>query len=162
MDKWKDIELEKMKVSNLWQTVELSYFMYFAYIWTFALQAGGNQRAREFLDSQPDYDDSMSIQQKYNTKAAALYRDKISTLAQGKTWSESSSTAQNYSSSTVSTHKHSEARKTSNGQQNETNRNYQEDGEATGGYQNISSPEFRDQKEGFFYRLQDENAARPE
>lgn len=58
MDKWKDIELEKMKV-------------------------GGNQRAREFFDAQPDYDDGMSIPQKYNTKAAALYRDKISTLAQG-------------------------------------------------------------------------------
>lgn len=52
MDKWKDIELEKMK-------------------------AGGNRKAREFLESQPDWDDSMTITQKYNTKAAALYRDKV-------------------------------------------------------------------------------------
>lgn len=52
MDKWKDIELEKMKV-------------------------GGNRNARLFFESQPDWDDDMSIQQKYNSKAAALYRDKV-------------------------------------------------------------------------------------
>jgi len=53
MDKWKDDELEKMKV-------------------------GGNRKAREFFESQPDYSDSMSIFEKYNSKAAALYRDKVS------------------------------------------------------------------------------------
>lgn len=53
MDKWKDIELEKMKI-------------------------GGNRKARIFFESQPDWEDTMSIQQKYNTKAAALYRDKVS------------------------------------------------------------------------------------
>lgn len=52
MDKWKDIELEKMRV-------------------------GGNRKAREFFESQPDWDENMSITQKYNTKAAALYRDKV-------------------------------------------------------------------------------------
>lgn len=52
MDKWKDIELEKMKI-------------------------GGNRNARVFFESQTDYEDSMPIQQKYNTKAAALYRDKV-------------------------------------------------------------------------------------
>lgn len=52
MDKWKDIELEKMKV-------------------------GGNRNARVFFEAQPDWDDKMTIQQKYNTKAAALYRDKV-------------------------------------------------------------------------------------
>lgn len=52
MDKWKDIELEKMKV-------------------------GGNKNARVFFEAQPDWDDKMTIQQKYNTKAAALYRDKV-------------------------------------------------------------------------------------
>lgn len=55
MDKWKDIELDKMKV-------------------------GGNRNARIFFEAQQDWDDSMSIQQKYNTKAAALYRDKVSKL----------------------------------------------------------------------------------
>lgn len=55
MDKWKDIELEKMK-------------------------AGGNRTARVFFESEPDWEDTMSIQQKYNTKAAALYRDKVSMI----------------------------------------------------------------------------------
>jgi ADP-ribosylation factor GTPase-activating protein 1 len=53
MDKWKDLELEKMKV-------------------------GGNKNCKLFFESQSDYDPQMSIQQKYNTKAAALYRDKVS------------------------------------------------------------------------------------
>jgi len=52
MDKWKDVELEKMKV-------------------------GGNRKARRFLESQPDYSKSMSLMEKYNSKAAALYRDKV-------------------------------------------------------------------------------------
>ena len=52
MDKWKDIELEKMKV-------------------------GGNRKAKEFFNSQPDYSPTMSFQDKYNSKAAALYRDKV-------------------------------------------------------------------------------------
>lgn len=52
MDKWKDSELEKMK-------------------------AGGNRKALEFFQSQSDYSDEMSIQDKYNSKAAALLRDKV-------------------------------------------------------------------------------------
>lgn len=52
MDKWKDVELEKMKV-------------------------GGNKNAREFFEKHPDWDESMFISQRYNTKAAALYRDKV-------------------------------------------------------------------------------------
>lgn len=74
MDKWKDIELEKMKV-------------------------GGNRQAKEFLNSQPDYNASMSLQQRYNSRAAALLRDKITSEAQGKSWSIQNSSAQNYSSS---------------------------------------------------------------
>jgi len=52
MDKWKDMELEKMKV-------------------------GGNRKAREFFESQSDYNRSMSLLEKYNSRAAALYRDKV-------------------------------------------------------------------------------------
>ena len=78
MDKWKELELEKMK-------------------------AGGNRQAKEFLGSQPDYNAStMSLQQRYNSRAAALYRDKIASEAQGKTWSAESSQAQNHSSSYAS------------------------------------------------------------
>lgn len=131
---------------------------------------GGNQRAREFLDSQPDYDDTMSIQQKYNTKAAALYRDKIATLAQGKQWSAETSTASNYSSSSLSTESHRNASRNTNGQRNAATadskipRGYQDfdDTSAQGSYQNFNTPEFRDQKETFFNRVQEENASRPE
>jgi ADP-ribosylation factor GTPase-activating protein 1 len=78
MDKWKPLELEKMKV-------------------------GGNRQAKEFFASQSDYNaDTMSLQQRYNSRAAALYRDKISTEAHGKPWSIDFSPAQNHSSSYAS------------------------------------------------------------
>jgi len=78
MDKWKDTELDKMK-------------------------AGGNTKANAFFRSQPDYREGMSISEKYHTKAAALFRDKISTEAAGETWSEATSSAKDYKapSSTV-------------------------------------------------------------
>lgn len=111
----------------------------------------------------------MSIQQKYNTKAAALYRDKIASLAQGKSWSEETSKATNYSGSLVSdTQKHSSSRSSNNtsinNQRNnvETSKSYQDLGDAAGGYQNFNSNEFRNQKETFFNRIQEENASRPE
>ncbi|XP_062835107.1 ADP-ribosylation factor GTPase-activating protein 1 isoform X10 [Anolis carolinensis] len=71
MDKWKDIELEKMK-------------------------AGGNHKFREFLESQEDYDACWSLQEKYNSKAAALFRDKVAALAEGKEWSIETSSARNW------------------------------------------------------------------
>ncbi|XP_048205697.1 ADP-ribosylation factor GTPase-activating protein 1 isoform X3 [Perognathus longimembris pacificus] len=71
MDKWKDIELEKMK-------------------------AGGNAKFREFLEAQEDYDPDWSLQDKYNSRAAALFRDKVATLAEGREWSPESSPAQNW------------------------------------------------------------------
>ena len=76
MDKWKDIELEKMKV-------------------------GGNAAAKRFLESQPDWSSSMPLQQKYNSKAAALYRDKISALADGLSWSIETSKAKDYHVSSI-------------------------------------------------------------
>ena len=66
MDKWKDVELEKMKKS-------------------------GNRKAKEFLSQHSDWSDSAPMGTKYNSKAAALYRDKIATEARGEVWSESSS-----------------------------------------------------------------------
>ncbi|XP_011372441.1 ADP-ribosylation factor GTPase-activating protein 1 [Pteropus vampyrus] len=71
MDKWKDIELEKMK-------------------------AGGNAKFRQFLESQEDYDPCWALQDKYSSKAAALFRDKVATLAEGREWSLASSPAQNW------------------------------------------------------------------
>ncbi|KAG7280506.1 hypothetical protein CRUP_022036 [Coryphaenoides rupestris] len=73
MDKWKDIELEKMK-------------------------AGGNGKFRLFLELQDDYDPTWNLQQKYNSKAAALFRDKVATLAEGKEWSIETSSAKNWTS----------------------------------------------------------------
>ncbi|KAF1770822.1 hypothetical protein GCK72_002646 [Caenorhabditis remanei] len=71
MDKWKDIELAKMK-------------------------AGGNRKFAEFLQSQPDYKEKWTIQEKYNSKAAALFRDKVACEAEGREWSQSTSPANNY------------------------------------------------------------------
>ncbi|CAD5115293.1 DgyrCDS4284 [Dimorphilus gyrociliatus] len=71
MDKWKDVELEKMKV-------------------------GGNRKAREFFESQEDYNDNMTLSEKYKTRCAALYRDKISTEAEGREWQIEKSSARNY------------------------------------------------------------------
>lgn len=73
----------------------------------------------EFFKSQPDWNESLTIEQKYNTKAAALYRDKVNrfilvcfikhfmtycypsviqilNLARGEQWSPTKSSANDY------------------------------------------------------------------
>ncbi|ROT69104.1 ADP-ribosylation factor GTPase-activating protein 1 [Penaeus vannamei] len=123
MDKWKDIELEKMKV-------------------------GGNRKAKDFLFSQSDYDHQAPLQQKYNTRAAALYRDKITSLAQGKSWSVESSQAKNHQSTTIPKSVSTPAFKS---------------GDYQGGYQGgFTDPSLKTQTEAFFERIQNENASRPE
>ncbi|XP_011338313.1 ADP-ribosylation factor GTPase-activating protein 1 isoform X2 [Ooceraea biroi] len=121
MDKWKDLELEKMKV-------------------------GGNRNARAFFESQPDWDESMSISQRYNTRAAALYRDKIATLARGEPWSPSSSTAKTFQPSTFT--------------ESRQEHSYQSD--LSSSYQNMDSNNLRTQTEFFFAKKQNENANRPD
>ncbi|XP_011635305.1 ADP-ribosylation factor GTPase-activating protein 1 isoform X2 [Pogonomyrmex barbatus] len=121
MDKWKDIELEKMKV-------------------------GGNRNAREFFDSQPDWDESMSISQRYNTKAAALYRDKIATLARGEPWSPSSSIAKDFQPSTFV----------------KSRQEYSYQNDSSSSYQNMDSNSMKIQTESFFAKKQTENANRPD
>lgn len=71
MDKWKDSELQRMKV-------------------------GGNANFKDFLSTRSDVTDKSSFDDIYSSKSAALYRDKIATLAEGKPWSEETSPAQNY------------------------------------------------------------------
>lgn len=71
MDKWKDSELNKMK-------------------------AGGNAKASEFLKSQQDYRPSWSLQEKYNSRAAALLKDKVLTESEDRKWSIETSPARNY------------------------------------------------------------------
>eukprot|EP00043_Microstomoeca_roanoka_P025637 m.9297 g.9297 ORF g.9297 m.9297 type:complete len:320 (+) comp5702_c0_seq1:144-1103(+) len=70
MDKWKPEELEKMKL-------------------------GGNKRLQEWFDTR-GVSRSATMQEKYNTKAAALYRDMMDTLARGERWDESKSPAQSW------------------------------------------------------------------
>ncbi|XP_055685797.1 ADP-ribosylation factor GTPase-activating protein 1 [Lutzomyia longipalpis] len=139
MDKWKDVELEKMKV-------------------------GGNRRAREFFDSQPDWDETLPIQQRYNSRAAALYRDKINSLAQGKPWDESSASAKAQTAATSSlSYSHSEGAISANSGYDSYSGGYQDGGGGGGGgYQNFNSQEFKDQKETFFNKKQQENASRPD
>uniref|UniRef100_A0A5K4ERW3 Putative arf gtpase-activating protein n=1 Tax=Schistosoma mansoni TaxID=6183 RepID=A0A5K4ERW3_SCHMA len=76
MDKWKELELEKMKV-------------------------GGNRHAKEFFVSQPDYRPQWSFQEKYNSKAAALLRDKIATEASGEVWDEEVANVRNNKSTSI-------------------------------------------------------------
>ncbi|KAL7032542.1 hypothetical protein ACKWTF_007342 [Chironomus riparius] len=124
MDKWKDIELEKMKV-------------------------GGNRQAREFFDSQETWDESDNINKRYNSLAAALYRDKITALAEGREW-DIQSAKQN-----IEKQKRSLPQSKSTGAIS----NYQTD-EAS--YQNANSRQVYDQKERYFDRIQNENAMRPD
>uniref|UniRef100_A0A183E0E7 Arf-GAP domain-containing protein n=1 Tax=Gongylonema pulchrum TaxID=637853 RepID=A0A183E0E7_9BILA len=44
------------------------------------MKAGGNSSGLEFLKSQPDYRPSWSLHEKYNSRAAALLKDKASTV----------------------------------------------------------------------------------
>lgn len=141
MDKWKDIELEKMK-------------------------AGGNRNAREFFEDQADWNERAPITQRYNSKAAALYRDKISTLAQGKSWDQKEAESRvgnsnNFSSGGGGSNS-SQSRNSATGYG--VSGGYQNGGGAgeTGGYQQYQTQEFKDQKEEFFSRRQADNASRPE
>lgn len=149
MDKWKDIELEKMKV-------------------------GGNHNAREFLEDQDDWNDRAPINQKYNSKAAALYRDKITTLAQGKSWdineakkrvlsSGGGSSATSYTSSSSMSNSSGNSHSRNSGNYQTSGGGYQNGGGYNSdSYQQFNTQEFKDQKEDFFSRKQSENASRPD
>lgn len=148
MDKWKDIELEKMKV-------------------------GGNRNAVEFFEDQPDWHERAPIQQRFNSKAAALYRDKISTLAQGKMWdlaeaekrlSATNTFSSSGNNSTSMSHSSSSPAMSSNNSYNAGGCGGYQDGGgySDNSYQQFNTQEFKDQKEDFFNRRQEQNASRPE
>lgn len=131
-----DIELEKMRV-------------------------GGNKKARTFFDSQETWDDTDPIAKRYNSLAAALYRDKISTLAQGQSWElteakkrlekqHSSSSHMSHSKSTGALPDHSNSSQDYSG-------GYQDSS-----YQSFNTQEFKDKRENYFNRIQYENAQRPD
>lgn len=71
MDKWKEAELERMK-------------------------AGGNSVVKDFMSSQDDWNPAWNMTEKWNSKAAALARDKVATEAEGKSWSAANSPAQSW------------------------------------------------------------------
>jgi len=155
MDKWKDTELSKMK-------------------------SGGNRSAKEFFNKHSDWQDSAPLSTKYNSRSAALYRDKISTEAQGKAWSEDTSSAKNHKSSVIQPSSQSNGNYNSSSSSYSSNNNSSaamrssksfssgmESGQsAGGGYQagvpDFNSREFKSQKEDFFGRKQMENASRRE
>ncbi|PSN48752.1 hypothetical protein C0J52_08922 [Blattella germanica] len=114
-------------------------------------KVGGNRKAKEFFETQDDWDDSMSIQQRYNTKAAALYRDK------------------KYSSSTINRYSNnSSIGGGSTGSYGNSGDSYQSNPDSGGyqsggGYQSLDGQQqFKDQKEAFFARKQNENALKPD
>ncbi|KFM62052.1 ADP-ribosylation factor GTPase-activating protein 1, partial [Stegodyphus mimosarum] len=139
MDKWKDIELEKMKV-------------------------GGNRKAKQFLESQPDYNHKMPLKDKYNTRAAALYRDKISTEAQGKPWSIETSSAKNYSANSMTKSSSSSSLKSYNYSNDYSSSRYQgeEWDNFSSGYQSLPDKNVSYQRDDFFNRKQEENMQRPD
>ena len=144
MDKWKDVELEKMKV-------------------------GGNKKAKNFLAERSDWSQGGSLASNYNSGAAALYRDKITTEAKGQTWSEETSGAKNYKSSYIGTSTEGSNSSYSSSSVR-SSKSYaagmSDHSGGGGGYQSgppdIASAEFRAQKEDFFGRKQAENAMRRE
>lgn len=129
MDKWKDSELKKMS-------------------------AGGNKNAREFFEEEEENWDQMNINQKYNSKAAALYREKISTLAENREWNYEEALAKINKSSNHSMSHSKSASAISNSYQQES---YQDTS-----YQHVNTQEFRDQRDNFFNGLQSQNSARPD
>ncbi|CAI4231214.1 unnamed protein product [Auanema sp. JU1783] len=132
MDKWKDIELEKMK-------------------------AGGNAKFRDFLEAQADYNPSWSLQDKYNSRAAALFRDKVNTEAEGKTWSISTSSARNYTPSTFGSTSSSQSKPKQQGTSSSSLSSYYGGNSGSygdGGY-NSSSGNYSDNKYQGFGNTQD-------
>ncbi|XP_025018083.1 ADP-ribosylation factor GTPase-activating protein 1 [Tetranychus urticae] len=132
MDKWKDIELAKMK-------------------------AGGNKKAKEFLSSQPDWNPFMPLSERYNSKAAALYRDKIATEAAGKTCSIESSSAKDYVSRVIPSFSSSSASNASKNSEKQSS--WDEDEWAASSYQSYNHENVSRQKEQFFAKKQQENAS---
>jgi len=148
MDKWKESELAKMK-------------------------AGGNRKARMFLDAQDDWNDSSPVSQKYQSRACALLKDKIMVESQGGSWSVETSSARNQAKTSRSgggaglKSDHSVKKSTtysdgfsskSGGSQSYSS--YQNGSEGQG--PDLQSAEFKREKEDFFSRTQKDNANRPE
>lgn len=117
------------------------------------MKVGGNRLAREFFEEEEDNWDNMDIRQRYNSKAAALYRDKISTLAENREWNIDEARAK-LSSSNHSTMSHSKSTGAIS--------SYQQESYQDGSYQNLNSQEFKSSRDNYFNNLQAANSARPD
>lgn len=145
MDKWKDIELEKMK-------------------------AGGNDNAKRFLEGETDYDAGMGFSAKYNSRAAALLRDKISTEAAGGVWDRRASPALNHKPATIggsAALSHGSKVYQSSGGSVSAGSSYQDgpsgsSSSSTQGYGVYNSDQLKASRESFFERQQEKNASRPD
>ncbi|SGY37690.1 BQ5605_C003g01861 [Microbotryum silenes-dioicae] len=66
------------------------------------MKAGGNLKWRQWIEASPEYEKGMSIPDKYNTHAAAQFRDKLLAEAEGRSWSPADTPAPVASSSSSS------------------------------------------------------------
>ncbi|SCV67966.1 BQ2448_87 [Microbotryum intermedium] len=66
------------------------------------MKAGGNAKWRQWIEASPEYEKRMSIPDKYNTHAAAQFRDKLLAEAEGRSWSPADTPAPVPSSSSSS------------------------------------------------------------
>jgi len=141
MDKWKDSELNKMK-------------------------AGSNAKAKAFLEDHTDWNPSAPIRTKWNCRAAALYKDKILVESQGGSWSEETSSAKNFKSTSFpsSSSSSSSSAKSRMPPSKSCHNGFDSGGSGyqSGGAVDFNSDSFKAQKEGFFSRKQAENSSRPD
>lgn len=121
------------------------------------MKAGGNAKAREFFEEEEENWDGMSIKQRYNSKAAAIYRDKISTLAEGREWNLAEAKSRVKSATSQSNHSMSHSKSAS-----ALSNSYQQETYQDTSYQNINSQEFKSQRDDYFNSLQAQNSSRPE
>lgn len=121
------------------------------------MSVGGNKNAREFFEDEEENWDQMTIHQKYNSKAAALYREKISCLAENREWNYEEAKAKVNKSSSSNNHSMHHSKSAS-----AISNSYQQESYQDTSYQNVNSQEFRDQRDNYFNGLQAQNSQRPD
>lgn len=141
------------------------------------MKVGGNAKAKAFFNSQSDWNWKDSLNERYNSKAAALYRDKIATEAAGNEWSIETSSAKDYQSRSIpksastgqfhsSENSSKKTTKSSNGNKNHWQESewtsYQSSSYQEAGGASLIPEEVSRAKEDFFSRRQAENSSRPD
>lgn len=127
------------------------------------MKVGGNQKAKQFLEAQPDWKWNMPLTERYNTKAAALYRDKISAEAQGKSWSAETSSARDYVSRVIPTRSSANGigSNGASGRSAAGNGGVQAEWSSNSYQGTYEEPSVSRQKDAYFDRITSENANRP-